>query len=81
MHVILLDKILISYCLIDKNLTGRSLNTPSSQIVVDAPPTPIFVKLSAHSITHTTPMEISQSTLNLDLNPSLRTAPMPSMIL
>ena len=37
MHVILLDKILRSYCLNDKNLTGASCHTQNSYWVIYAP--------------------------------------------
>ena len=41
------------------HLLGRSLNMPSSQVVVDASPPSIVTKIIVDSITHTTPVEIS----------------------
>ena len=52
---------------------------PPSHVMANAPPSPIVARLSAHSITHTTLVAISQSSPNPALNPSSRSASMPSM--
>ena len=46
--------------LLPSHFLGRYLNMPSSQVVANA----LVTRLSAHSVMHTTPVEISQSVLN-----------------
>ena len=59
------------------HLLSRPLNIPSIQVMVDSPHAPTIAILSAHTTTHTNLLEISQSSLNPTLNPSLRNASMP----